>query len=254
MKRRNEGYPGPGARDWALLVGSIAFAVAGLFILHKDRNVGIVTLTLFGACVVVFANNIVRKRRFHRMRPLRAEIAGGVQIRPSRAQALRVSLGFLIVGGALSVFGRSYSALFWCLSMLIFSVGVLLLVGVATRWLPVGYIQFDPEGVTIGRRGWAFLVPWDRVARVAAGEFRDNPVLYLWVDVPEAVVALPAQQQARVLRYLASNLRWGGAHVMLMTGQYELDLPLLMHAIERYLTDPASRSELSRSQLTAGDP
>src|SRR6266568_9091794 len=92
MKRTSphpiDAYPGPGIRDWALLAIGVGFTGAGLLILPFNPNVGIVTIALFGLSAVVFATTIVRKLRFRRPRPLRAEIVGGVPIRRSRAIVL----------------------------------------------------------------------------------------------------------------------------------------------------------------------
>ena len=235
--------------DWLVLCISVVFVVTGLFILPSNRDAGIVTVAFFGTCGAVAAATIARKLRFSRMRPLHAEIAGGIPIRPSRASLFTVGAGFAGLGGILIVFGRSYGTIFWSMSWLTALVGAFLLVALALRWLPVGYIQFDPDGITIGEHRWAFTVPWDRVARIASGEFHDNPVLYIWIDQLESVIVQPPELRPKVIKRLATNARWVGAHVMLMTTQYQLDIPPLMRALERYIAHPASRAELAPRKL-----
>ena len=237
--------------DWLVFCISVVFVVTGLFILPSNRDVGIVTVAFFGTCGAISAVTIARKLRFSRMRPLHAEIAGGIPIRPSQASLFTVGAGFAGLGSSLVVFGRSYGTIFWSLSWLTALVGALLLVGLALRWLPVGYIQFDPDGITIGQRRCAFMVPWDRVARIGSGEFHDNPVLYIWLDEPQSVIVHPPERRPDVIKHLTTNVRWVGAHVMLMTTQYQLDIPPLMCALERYIAHPASRAELAPGKLLA---
>jgi hypothetical protein len=77
-------YPKPGIRDWALLAIGIVFVLSGVIILPSNRDVGIVSLAMFGPATVVATTIILRKLRFRRQRALKAEIVGGVPIRQSR--------------------------------------------------------------------------------------------------------------------------------------------------------------------------
>ncbi len=257
MKRTSphpiDAYPCPGIRDWALLAIGVGFTGAGLLILPFDRNVGIVTIAFFGLCAVVLATKIVRKLRFRRPRPLRAEIVGGVPIRPSRAIAFGLGASLFALGAILVTFGRGYGVTFWSISWLVMAVGSALSIGIAVGWLPVGFIRFDPPGITIARRRWSYTIPWDCISGIAPGELHHNPVLYVWLDNPHAVDAHPPECKEQVVKHLASNARWVGAHVMLMTSQYRLELPLLVQALERYLADPSARAELARGMVPGSD-
>jgi hypothetical protein len=241
----------PSLKDWLLLAVGLAFVVAGLFILPRNRDVGIVTLAFFGLCTATFVSNIARKLQFRSLLPLRVEVAGGVPIRPSRAVFLALASGVFGVGATLVTFGRGYGAIFWSLAWLMLAAGAALLLGLAAGWLPVGYFQLDPPGITIGGRRWAYTVPWDCL-QVSSGEFHDNPVVWMWIDRLEAVEAHPAESRDQVLEALASNTRWSGAHIVIMTSQYRMHLPLLVQALERYIADPGARSELARPKLSAG--
>jgi hypothetical protein len=233
----------------------LGFVLLGFLLLPREGARAIAPIAFFGACTLVFAATIVRKWRFSRLRPLRAEIAGGVRIPPSRSKALVLGAAITVLGVILVVFGRDHGVILWLISWFIAVVGAGVLIGSAFGWLPVGYLQFDPGGMTIGSRLWAFTVPWDRVARIEAGEFHDNPALYIWIDRPQDVLVHPPQRLSNVLRQLAWSERRLGAHVMVLTSTYDLDLPLLMRALERYVADPASRSELAEKKLLpAGNP
>jgi hypothetical protein len=237
--------------DWALLGVGLAFVLLGVIILPSNWDTGITTIAFFGACTVVFAGTIARKLRFHKLRPISAEIVGGVPIRPSRAVIAQLGGGISALGAVLVVFGRRYPTEFVAASWFVLAVGLFLLLALAVGWLPAGYIQFDPPGITIAHRAFAFMIPWDKIATFASGEFNDNPVLMLWIDDLYGVEPRPPELRERVVKHLRRNESWVGAHVMIMTSQYDLELPLLMRALERYVADPGSRSELAKKRLTA---
>jgi hypothetical protein len=249
QRSRDVSFPGPGFRDWLLLGIGLAFVAMGVLIVPKHRDGGIVTIALFGTCAAIAAFTVVRKLRQARLEATRVEVVGGVPIRPSRAVVGGVGASMLALGAILIVFSRGYGLLFWACAWFVAGVGALLSVGVATGRLPAGYLQLDPDGITIGMRRWSYTVAWDRIARVAPGELHDNAVLLIWIDRPEDVVVRPAQYQSKAHAALCTNLSWVGAHLVVMTGQYRMDLPLLLKAIERYVSDPSSRAQLARPRL-----
>ncbi len=244
-----DSFPKPTVGDWLLLGISLAFVGMGAAIVRTDRNVGIITLALFGLGACVFASIIVRKWRYRRSPPLQVSLVGGVPIRPLRSRLLLLALGLGGFSGVILVFGRSYGLLFWSMGWLIGGCSAWLLLRLATGRLPEGYIQFDPLGVTIARHQWACVVPWDAVSRLETAEWHDNPVLLIFLRDPAAVQAKPPQCQARCLRAMASNMRWIGAPLVIMTSQYGLDLPWLVQALERYRVEPEARIELAQHLL-----
>jgi hypothetical protein len=248
----DNGFPKPSFFDWLALAIGVMFVLAGLVIFRFDRNSGIVTLTLFGLCAGVSVATIVRKLRFRRMRPLRVELVGGVPIKPSRANVLIVSSSIAVLGVVILVFGRHYGLVFWSMGWLLAAIGFLLLLGLATGYLPVGHVQFDPGGITIASRKWAYMIPWDNISQMRAGEYSGNPALFIWLHRDHAVEAQPPELNGKVMKLLAMNTGLIGAPVMLMTSRYGLDLPLLACAMERYVTDPSARAELSRRLLEGG--
>jgi hypothetical protein len=250
----NDVFPGPRLRDWALLAIGLGFVAMGVGLIPSHRDGAVAVIAFFGACALVAGRNVVRKLRYARMRPIRVEVAGGVRIRPSRTHAAGLSAAILVLGAVLVVFGRTIGVGFWICSWFIAAAGALLSLGVATGRIPVGYVRLDPPGITLGGRRYSYMIPWDRIARLAAGEFHDNPVLLIWIDRPQDVLVRPPELQARAQAALLRNLGWVGAHVMVMTAQYQMDLPLLLRAMERYVADPSSRAELARPRLGEPEP
>lgn len=240
---------GPSFRDWTLLALGIGFVVMGLVIVPSNHDVGIVTIAFFGACSLTFASTVLRKLRYSRHRTLHAEVVGGIPIRPSRTRILGLGLSVFFLGAILVLFGQRSGVVMWYIAWLIALAGALVLFGLATRRIPTGFIQFDPEGITIGQKHFAYQIPFASIVRVASWELHDNPALGIWVTHNDAVIAIPPECQAKVLKHLATNEHWLGAPVALMMTHYELDLPPLICALERYIADPSARSELGRKKL-----
>jgi hypothetical protein len=112
-------YARPSVGDWVLLAIGSGFVALGIFIFPSHHDVGIVTISFFGLCAVTFADTIVRKLRFRRLRPLHAEIVGGVPIRPSKLVLGRLSASIFVFGVLLVRFGGSYGAGFVCIAWLL---------------------------------------------------------------------------------------------------------------------------------------
>jgi hypothetical protein len=130
-------------------------------------------------------------------------------------------------------------------------LGCYILIGLYLGWLPAHYVQFDPQGITFGERGFSYLVTWENIAGLAARELDGNAVLLLQLYRPDAIEVTPHGRKARALNGMARNP--SGADVVLATTQYRMDLSLLTQAVERYVREPAARIELSQKFLFA-DP
>lgn len=241
--------PGPSWRDWSLLVVSLVFVGSGLFVLPGNFDVGIVTIVFFGFCAIAALTTIVRKRRDRRTRPLRAAIVGGLPIRPSRLRAAALGAGLLVLGAVLIVFGGKAPLLIRVLSWFVLLVGALFTAGVAWGKLPVGHLLFTPRGLTLGRHRYAITVDWDDMVALDAAEFHDNPLLRIGLREGAKPLVEPPAFTAKAYRELANSQALMGAPVTVMTGQYGIDLPLLIKAMERYVWEPESRAELDSSRL-----
>jgi hypothetical protein len=240
------GYPKPNLQDWMLLTIGILFVAAGLIILPSNRDVGVVTIALSGPCAALSIATILRKLRFRGAAPLKVELVGGVPIRPSRLGAATYGVAIATIGIILIVFGRSYGLMFWCLAWFIAFIGSSMLLGVAVGLLPVGYIRFDPAGITLAQGRWAYTVPWEAIYQLSGGEYHGNPALGIWLYDFDLITVQPTASRDRVLRHFAQNQVWFGAPIVLFTSRYRMELPLLMKAMQRYMMDTAARAELSR--------
>jgi hypothetical protein len=249
----NDQYAGPGFRDWMLFgigVIPVLCGLIGLLFNPSNPNVGIVTITFFGLCTATSAVNIIRKLRFCRPRPLRVEIVGGVPIRPSRVYYFIIGAAITVLGAVIIVFGREYPEPFWFMGWPLVIVGCLILSGLAIGRLPIGHLQFDPPGITISRGRWAYTIPWDGIAKIDRRELSDHhAVLLIWPHHEDVVSVHPQECKGRLTRHFAWNLHWAGAPIVILPSQYGMDLPLLIQAVDRYITVPSTRTELSSRLL-----
>lgn len=242
-------YPGPGLKDWALVAVGLAAMAAGLLMLRREPMVAVGIIALFGAVAALGLLTVVRKLRFARLRPLSVEIVGGVPLRPSRLYTVLLGGGVAGVGFAIVPWGLTGPVVLLACAAVMILAGGFLLGGVAMGKLPVGLLQFDEDGLTVGQRTSTFTIGWDNVLGVWPGDFHDNAVLLLSVRELGALAVRPPEAKARTIARLRLDERVVGAHVMILTGSYGIDLPLLVTAIERYVSDPASRAGLSLRRL-----
>ena len=237
-------HPPPSLKDWLLLAIGVTFVIMGLAILRSNRDVGIVTLALFGTCTAVFAAQIIRKFRYRRFSASMVEVAGGVPILPRRGFGLFFGAWLLGLGIVFVVFGASYPAPFRWIGGFVGAVGAALLIGTALGWFPGGYLQFDPDALTLAQRRWRARVPWDNVDLVLEADLNGNPVLLIAVDDLEAVVIEPPEAKALAYKAIAKNRMWMGYEFAIMTTHYGIDLPVLAATVNHYARDPSVRATL----------
>lgn len=243
-------YPRPSWQDWGLLAIGLVFCACGLLMLGERPEVGIMTLLLFGGCTVVFARIILRRYRYRRYRATFAEVQGGVRIPPARTRFVLMALWMIALGVAAHVYARGYGAIFQWLCYGVGIAGAVLLLGVISGRVPaMSFLQFDPDGLTVGYQRWTLMLPWDHIVNVAEAEISNNPAVLLWLDDPQAVQVDPTDERASANSMLASKSAWTGADITIMASQYAIDLPLLVDAIARYVGEPAARATLARRGL-----
>lgn len=231
-------------RDWAVAVIGTMFVVMGIVILPTDRNVGITTIALFGVCATVSIGTLVRRFRYARLSVHSVQVVGGAKIRPSRFRMAVFGVTLLSLGAVLLVFGGPAPSTIWFCYWVIAGTGILLLVGLVLGVVPSEFLEFTPAGLVFGYRGWSVLLPWDRIARISAGETHNNPALFVWLDCPEDFKVTPEIRHAKFVQYVQRCRAWIGSDISILTTHYDVELPVLVGAINRYLEDHEARAEL----------
>lgn len=232
------------AKDWLLALIGLFFTLGGLLTLPKDFRVGITTLAFFGPCFVLFVHTILRKLRLQKQSTVGARVVGGTPIRPSKARIALLGLGLLVVGTILAVFQPDQNRVYLGCAVITALVGAAVLGGLATGLLARSFIQFDPQGISIGRFGGTATVPWSAITQLARGEIHSNPTVLVWVD-RQAVRSEPAAYLAKLHKQMDSSQRWLGADFAIMSSTYGIDAPVLLAALERYTASPEARDELA---------
>ena len=230
-------------RDWLLALTSLLFTLGSLVIMWSDFKVGLSTLAIFGPCLALFVHIIRRKLRVQKQSTLTAAVVGGQPIRPAKSRIALLGAGFLVVGSILAIFQPDDDRIILPIALFIATTGAVVLVGLATGLTSRAFLQFDPLGLTMGYFGGRAIVPWSAIAEVARGEINNNQAVFLWVD-PAAVSAEPPSYQARLVKQMASTQRWLGADFVIISSSYGIDAPILLAAIQRYVTLPEARAEL----------
>jgi hypothetical protein len=226
-----------------------AFALVGLVLLPSQPDVGIVTLAFFGSGALFLGWLQWQRYVEHKIAFTSVGVVGGVRLLPRRGFMLVMGAWLFVLGVVLVVFGERYSIIFQGLAAFVAACGLVAAVMAMLRLLPAGFLQFEPDGLIIGQRGWHVLVPWDCIYAVQQNELHNNPVIQLGVERNDALVVTPASAQAKADKAMAggSLLNWGPFLIFPM--HYGIPTPVLAGAIQRYASDAAARKTLGERQL-----
>jgi hypothetical protein len=232
----------PSIEDWVVLAISLAFVASGVLIWPRNRNVAMTTILFFGVAAAVSATTVARKLGF--APTLRRELPYGVPVRQSRVRSGALMGGVFVFGILLYDFGNGYGDVFRGFCLVIAAVGFVGIALLAAGRIPVGYLQFDPKGITVARRRYRVFLPWDSISHVGRGELYRNPVLLLTVRDETEVQVEPASETERAVRDLRRDRGLLGANVMIMTSLYGLDLAYVSSELERFVKQPSARAAL----------
>ena len=239
-------------RDWLLAAVSALFTIIGLLMLRTDMNGGLVIITMFGSGFAFSLHTILRKKRFRLIRPIQATVVGGMPIRPPRKKAIFVALALIAIGLIFTIFGQHLGATFQLISGILIIIGGCVAIAIAAGILPAGFVQFDPEGFTLGGAKWKATVPWSSISNMTEAELHDNPAIFLWVNSAHDIVVEPATYKKKILKQVALSQAWVGADFAIMPSQYNIDAPVFFAALTRYISTPSTRAELQpRAKIEA---
>jgi uncharacterized membrane protein YeaQ/YmgE (transglycosylase-associated protein family) len=226
----------------ALIINGL-FGLLGLLIMPSNPSVGIVTTAFFGSGAVFLGWLHWRRYQDHRLQFTDIEVVGGARILPRRGFLLTIGFWLTSLGTLMVVFGQSYPILFQWLGGLIALSGAVLLVLVALRIVPAGFLQFEPQGLIIGSRSWQAIVPWDWIIDVQQTEFQNNSMVLLTIANVEQLDVKPATARPKALRAI------GQKPFTILPLYYGIPSPLLAAAIKRYANDAEARESLRVRQL-----
>lgn len=246
-------YPRPQLRDWAVLAISFGFAVIGLLLFTSDPGTAIVTVGFFGSCALFTAALIYQKLRRHAHALVRVGVVGGVPIRPSRF-LLAALATWMSTLGVITLWVGWYSGIpgYLVSGLLLAGPGFCLAIGLVTGRIPTGYFQFDVSGLTFSGHGSVHTVAWDNIQGIGTGTFNSAPIVLIKLRELTIIDVHPPDRAVRVFRQWAKNETTFGAQIVLHPMRYLVDMNLLLQALDRYVTDPFSRTELTPQQRLPG--
>lgn len=226
--------PNPGFRDWALAIISLVFVLMGIVILPSNPRVGITTIAFFGACAVVGVAQLRRKLRYGRMKIISLDVVVGTRIQRSKRKVALLGAALAALGIVLLVFSPDPPLLVRACYWVIAGAGVLVLAMLASGKFPDQALEFQSGGLVFTNGKWSVLLPWDRISDATAGEMNDNPALLMSFDTPETHRVSPPEMQKRFLKYVAQCRTWRGVDFYLLTTHFDVDLPVLVAAINKF--------------------
>jgi hypothetical protein len=251
---------GPGARDWLLLAGSLAFVAMGVLLVAVGRGgaVGVACVLFFGACAAIAAAEIVRKRRAARQDEdpsLVVRFEPGQTLRADARRIGVVSGGLAGFGALLAILGRDLGAGF------VIACGLLALLGAGGLLaLALGYtgrsgLRFTADALWVEQRGARYPVLWDSIVAVDLTAVNDQPIVRITVASVEELLARvePTEAARTVARAIGWNRGLCGADLTFAPRAFGVDEVVLLRAVERYAGDPAARAELREKPALDGD-
>lgn len=245
--------PGPAPNDWILFAISLAFVGAGAWMMSRGQIAnGGFTVLFFGLGLVLFGARILRLLRTSRPGLRGARLAGGVEIGLSPLRYYGLALALVVIGAVGLVVDWARP---WWTSMLMWSligVGVVVGAGMAFKLFPQQTLMLTPEGLVARVSGVRFLLRWDRVERVVAGDIARNPMVGL--RLPPGAVEPLGSDPAKVARVIQRYYNWMGCDFGFMPLLFGLDPQLTLAALAGYVEDPASRTELAPAPRVANLP
>jgi hypothetical protein len=238
----------PRADLWPIVI-NVIFGLLGLALMFHDFSVGLVTAAFFGSGGFFLGWLQWKRYEDHRLMLTSVEVAGGVRIWPRRGFLFTMGAWSGAVGTIMYVFGDSYPDLFRWLAIFIAASGFLLAALAWLRLFPGGFLQFEPEGLIIAKRGWQMLIPWDKVDNVSTGELQNNPYVHVWVVDRAALVFTPDSAKVKAEKALASSSIWQWNPLVIFPMHFGIPTTILAAAIVRYATDAKSRAALASRRL-----
>lgn len=236
----------PQKREWLLLIINIAFVLLGTVMFPSSPDIAIVSIAFFGTCLLITLAFQWRRHLDRLFRARTVDVVVGVRIKPQRRLIFLMGGWLTALGTFMYVHSAVYPVVFLWLCVLLIVIGAGLLVAALLGLLPKGFLQFDPEGLTIGDFGWAVQIPWDSITDVHQGEYHMNPVVSIDFEDVDTVIITPPAKREKALKKLIFNANMLGAPIMLMPMHYGISRPVLAGAIIRYCNSSAARAGLRR--------
>lgn len=236
----------PQKTEWLLLFINITFVVMGLVLLPSSPDMAIVTLAFFGTCLVTTLAFQWRRHLDGLFSVQTVAVVGGVKINPQRRIILLMGAWLMALGTVMYIYSDVYPVIFQWLCLLLVIIGAGLLVAALCRYLPRGFLQFDPDGLTIGEGTWQAKIPWTEFTHVTEGEYHMNPVVRLDIYDLDAVTISPPGFNEKARKHMSFNKGMLGAPFMLMPLHYGIPCPVLAGAIRRYCKSEKARAGLRK--------
>lgn len=243
-------FPGPTVGDVAVAAIGLVFCVGALIVFSSDWRSGLTSLAFFGFVFLVAGDVLWRKLREGRFKARHVSVVGQVNFRARSTRMIVLSAGMVVAGGIVALVDSHAPLLYRALAGFVALVGACMLVALLAGLGGRQSLRFEPAGVVFGERRYSFLLRWDDMASLAAGEFSSNPVLRIGLAEGARIDVEPSSARASFDRLRSKNRAWMGADLVIMPLLYGFDTHLLLAALMRYRSEPQARNELAATLLT----
>jgi hypothetical protein len=241
-----------------LLFISFLFSILGGFIALygknvDEKNLGLGCLGLFGICFFTFAYFSWRRKVFERQIKENAEfvsIEGGKRFNVEKNRFYIISIILFLFGGFLFYFVK-LGLVFKILTCLMSFLGLIIFLGVLFGFLAKEYIVFEFDGIRMGFKNYSYIIRWDNIMRISAGEWHNNMAVFINLINPEDTTRYLYVSKGRrdnTIKKIYTKISWNlnstNAHILVLPERFGLDSGYFFRMLESYLKYPEKRIEL----------
>lgn len=235
------------------IVAAAGFSTIGLLHWHHTgMPTGLFVGVFFAAATAANAWPLLRRLRATAP-PVEVSVIGGAPIRPSRGRLMAVGAACTTIGTLLCAWAAGQFALAGLIGAPLLIAGLAALIGSLSGRLPVGFLRFDPAGLTVGHARFRYGIAWQGIAAVDASEFAGQPVVLIRLAASAQLATQPARHGEALQRLCRRNQYRFGAPVVIFPGSFGISAQVLARAIARYACEEGSRPELGRQALVEAE-
>ncbi len=223
---------------------SLLFVVMGLVVAALgDLRLGLGNTIFFGLAAAVFAYQLRELSRFEGPAQ-QLTLQGGIPLQMSLQRRAFFTLVVFGAGASSVLMGFQRNQLLFALGAALMIaaavVSVLMLLGIPKRQS----LMFTPEGIHF-LGATPCVLHFDNLAQLQAAEWNGHLIVLLQpINLAALLLTVPEAQRDAAAKKFGQSLAYLRAPLTIWASQFGLEARSLMKTIERYVREPATRSEL----------
>ncbi|MDX1958993.1 MAG: hypothetical protein SFU98_10495 [Leptospiraceae bacterium] len=239
-------------KNYIALTISICFTIVGIFILSKNGfdKVGVGSTLFFLTCSGIGLYSIYiqsKNRKLLNSYQTEIQIELGKKIPVSQVKFYTGTIILLIVALSCYLF-KEKNFLMYLISIFLFFLVLVLLIGKQANILGTDYIRFEKNGITRGNKNGSYFIDWKNISpNSILGEFNSNPAIFIqainYDRLLNSIEATNSSDKKKIQKKLEQAMVWNGCNVIILGESFGLNTTLLWkYIIERIVSNSDDNS------------